>query len=392
MGRVLDLGTADDHRARRAGRLARALERLRRARIAVIHGGDADAPGAVLRRTYNPRPWKSYERVADDIAAALRRLDFAAVELFADDIRLAERLAAFGADLAWLNTGGVQGEAPMAHTPALLEMAGIPYVGASPLNAALLDAKHAFKTQLAGLGLPTAPFAVWEPADLERPGVRRFAEILPDDRGPFIVKPVAGRASLHVAIAETRAELPHVAATVAAASRTLVLIEPFLGGAEYCVSVMGPAVCRAGMLEVGREPFAFSALERRLPAGERIAPSLDRRPISAESFRLLEAPGDAAVRAELRALAVSLYRRMRLDHLVRIDLRRDAAGRLMLLEANPKPDLKRPQPAATSLVAAGLAVEGMSYEDLVLSVLANRLADYLFRIPEAAPQLVELAR
>ena len=64
----------------------------------------------------------------------------------------------------------------------------------------------------------------------------------------------------------------------------------------------------------------------------------------------------------------------------------------MVLEANPKPDLKRNDGSATSLVSAGLAALGMTYEDLVLSILANRVADYLFRIPRAAPQLMEMVQ
>jgi len=45
----------------------------------------------------------------------------------------------------------------------------------------------------------------------------------------------------------------------------------------------------------------------------------------------------------------------------------------MVLEANPKPDLKRPSGEETSLVCAGLSKHGMDYEDLILSLLADRL-------------------
>jgi D-alanine-D-alanine ligase len=372
--------------------LAHALERLRpQLRLAVVYGGNADAPGAVMRRTYNPRPWKSYEAVARDIASALKDLGFARVEVFPEDKHLAGRLAVFEPDLVWLNTGGVQGDAPMAHAPALLEMLGIPYVGPSPLNAATLDAKHAFKTQLLGLGVPTAPFATWDESDRTR-GAEGFARILPGHPGPFVVKPVHGRASLHVEIAETRAALPCAVESVVEKNAALALIEPYLGGVEYCVSVMGPVVCRGGAVKVQREPFTFSVIERRLSPGERIAPSIDRKPVTTDSFRLLGTPADAAARAELAAIAADIYTRLRLDCIVRVDLRRDAAGRIMVLEANPKPDLKRPDGTMMSFVAAGLGDAGMSYEDLILSILANRLADYLFRIPKAAPHLMELVQ
>jgi D-alanine-D-alanine ligase len=390
MGRVLDVGMAGEARARRAAVLAHALDRLRpRLRLAIVYGGRADEPGAVLRRTYNPRPWKSYEAVARDIAGALAALGFDSAELFPEDRNLAAKLAAFSPDLVWLNTGGVQGDAPMAHAPALLEMLGLPYVGPSPLNAATLDAKHVFKTQLRGIGLPTPPFATWAEGDGRGDAI---AAALPGHEGPFVVKPVHGRASVLVEIAETRADLPRVAAAVAAASGSVVLVEPFLAGAEYCVSVMGPAVCRGGAVEVRPAPFVFSAIERLLPPEERISPSIDRKPITAASYRLLNADGDGGARAELAAIAAAIHARLRLDSVVRIDLRRDGAGRMMVLEANPKPDLKRPDGAATSLVCAGLGEHAMGYEDLILSILVNRLADYMFRIPKAAPHLMELVQ
>ncbi len=317
-------------------------------------------------------------------------LGFAAVEVVPEDRHLADRLAAFGADLVWLNTGGVQGEAPVAHAAAQLEMLGVPYVGLDPLNAAMLDAKNVFKTQLQGMGLPTAPFALWDAADA-MPAWRDIAleRFLPGHDGAFVVKPVSGRASLHVEVADTRADLPRVAAAVAAASGTLAMIEPYLAGTEYCVAVTGPVVCRRGVVEIGDAPFAFSPIERRLDPGERIAPSMDRKPVTPASYRLLD--GADPARAELLEIGRRVYAGMRLDSVVRLDLRRDSAGRLMILEANPKPDLKRPSETVTSLVCAGLGEHGMAYEDLILSIIANRIARYLLRTPKAAPRIVELA-
>ena len=47
---------------------------------------------------------------------------------------------------------------------------------------------------------------------------------------------------------------------------------------------------------------------------------------------------------------------------------------MCILETNPKPDLKRPVPGGvTSLVCTKLAANGMDYEDLIFSLLADRL-------------------
>ena len=130
------------------------IQRLRSPlRLAVIHGGDKTQPGAVIYPTHNPRSTKTYHTVAKDIAEALREVGFEQVSLLADDMTLPQTLKQQGIHLAWLNTGGVQGYDPVCHTPAMLEMLGVPYLGHNPLNSSILDNKHAFKRELQALGI-----------------------------------------------------------------------------------------------------------------------------------------------------------------------------------------------------------------------------------------------
>ncbi len=84
--------------------IARLLNRMK---LAVVFGGQKRDPAAVINPTINPRSWKSYESVAQDIAGSLRRIGFRHVELMPDDMRLGDRLRNAGIHLAWLNTGGV---------------------------------------------------------------------------------------------------------------------------------------------------------------------------------------------------------------------------------------------------------------------------------------------
>src|SRR3977135_3721455 len=178
-------------------RLQDQMERLRSClRIAVIFGGDKAAPGSVLYKTSNTRSWKSYEAVAQDIAESLARIGFRNVQLLPEDMHLGDRLRRDGVHLAWLNSGGVQGYNSVGHAPAMLEMLGVPYVGHDSLSATTLDNKHVFKREAQFAGLPTAAFITWHMArgpfrpDLNRQFQRAFA----DYPGPFVVKPVSGRA------------------------------------------------------------------------------------------------------------------------------------------------------------------------------------------------------
>ena len=75
--------------------LQRILELLLdRIRLAVIFGGDKSTPGSVIYQSQNTRSWKSYEAVAEDIAASLRRCGFRNVELIPEDMSCRKRSAA----------------------------------------------------------------------------------------------------------------------------------------------------------------------------------------------------------------------------------------------------------------------------------------------------------
>lgn len=369
--------------------LARALSAIPRLVVAVIHGGDKTAAGAVLNQSANTRSWKSYQAVAQDIAGALTRLGVARVLVLPDDMRLAERLRREGVHLAWVNSAGVQGYNPACHTPALLEMLGLPYVGHNPLNASTLDNKHAFKRELVGFGIPTAPFMTWTHARGSlRPEINpRFQRIFGDFAGPFVVKPVTGRASLHVHVVELD-RLADTVEEIGQLTDNLVLIEPYLPGREFCVAVAGPVVARGGMLERRDSPFVFSAVERHLQPDEPIFTSMDIKPITRDRWSLAS---DPAIVADMLRIARDVHLDFNLETLVRLDLRADRDGRLMVLEANPKPDLKRPTEIETSLVCAGLEAHGMAYDDLILGLLGGRIDFLLTHRPGACGVLAELA-
>lgn len=350
----------------------RLIDRLQ---LAVIFAGNKSAPGSVVYQCGNTRSWKSYEAVAHDIAASLGRIGFRNVKVLPDDMTLGDQLRRERVHMAWLNSGGVQGYNPAAHAPATLEMLGIPYVGHDPLNATTLDNKHAFKREAMCAGLLTAPFVTWHMARGPfRPEINsRFERAFGDYQGPFIVKPVSGRASLNVHFVPSRELLPAVVADIYRSTENVVLVEKYLGGREFCIAVAGPVTARNGKVRIGSEPFAFGALERVLESDEMIFTSMDLKPITEDRFRSLTAPEDAAIAEKLRRIACEVFLEFNLGGLIRLDLRADEAGNVYILEANPKPDLKYASQGVTSLVAAGLADVGMTYDDLILSMLADRL-------------------
>ena len=274
----------------------------------------------------------------------------------------------------------------MAHAASTLEMVGIPYVGHDPLTAGILDNKHVFKRELQALGLPTAPLLCF-PTSAEKPNNLcadpRFEATFGGYDGPFIIKPTTGRASLHVHFVANREELAQRVGEVHAVTENHVLVERYLPGREYCVAVCGPVIARDGDLNREGEPFVFAAVERVLDPDEKYFTSKDVRPITASRIRPMNTPQDEPVLEELESIARNVFKGLNLESLVRLDLRADEEGDLYVLEANPKPDLAAPRTDSTSLVCANLDMYGMSYDDLVFSLISDRF-DHILNGSNAA--------
>lgn len=380
MARLVSQSVRSTRRSGRLDQLELQVQRLlERMNVAVIYGGDKTVEGAVINKTRNPRSWKSYQSVAQDVADSLQRLGCKNVQLVPDDMKLGERLRKGDIHLGWMNTGGVQGYDSMLHGAAQLEMAGIPYVGHSPLTAGILDNKYIFKRQLNALGITTAAFMTWHisqgPFSSETNA--RFRQNFEDYPGPFVVKPVCGRASQHVVVIDDAKDLKDAVAQIYEATENHVLIEEFLPGREFAVAICGQITARGRKLTQSNRPFVFSAVERILTEEERIFTSMDIRPITMDRLRLLGAGTDPGILEIIEDFAREIFTELDIETLIRLDLRMSAKGEINILEVNPKPDLKRPTARMTSIVCSGLQACGMDYDDLILSLFADRI-DRLF--------------
>ena len=127
---------------------------------------------------------------------------------------------------------------------------------------------------------------------------------------------------------EDRAALVREVARIVREYRQPALVETFLEGPEYTVTVVG-----------NDPPRALPALQRALEAGTKIGlHALERHRAPQGGWRG-ELPGrfDAVLEDELAALAVRAYRALECLDFARADFKLDAGGGGRFLEMNPVP-------------------------------------------------------
>jgi D-alanine-D-alanine ligase len=212
--------------------------------------------------------------------------------------------------------------------PVLLEMLGIPQLGSDALTLSLSLDKAWTKDVVRAAGIPTPPHAILGAAEeVEK------AEL----PGPFplFVKPRWEGSAKGVgpgSRVEDREALAREVTRVTGRYRQPALVEPFLSGPEYTVTVLGNG-----------PPRALPVLQRALAAGSGIGlHALERHPAPPGGWRG-ELPGGLTPELEgrLAELALGAFGALACRDFARIDFRLDAAGRPGFLEINPLPTFAR---------------------------------------------------
>jgi len=242
-----------------------------------------------------------------------------------------------------------------AWAPVLLEMAGVPCLGSDALTLSVTLDKAWARTLVAEAGVPVPAGAVAaseaEAETLELP--------VPY---PLFVKPRWEGTSKGIAPSSRvndRAGLVREVARVVRDYGQPALVEAFLEGPEYTVSVIG-----------NDPPRALPVLQRALEVESRIGlHALEPHPAPAGGWRHC-LPGTLApkLEADLSRLALAAWRALECRDFARADFRLDAEGRAFFLEMNPLPTFARD--GSFGILAE---LEGRRIEDLLAEVIAGGL-------------------
>ena len=233
----------------------------------------------------------------------------------------------------------------------VLELAGVPYLGAGPAACRVAFDKPVAKTVAASAGLLTPPSVALPHETFRELGAAAVMEAMVATLGlPLIVKPTRGGSALGCSVVRTAAALPQAMVDAFAYGST-ALVERFVEGDEVAVPVIdtgeGPRALPAVLIEPDSGVYDYTA---RYTAG------------STEFVVPAKLADDVA--AEVARVAVTAHRALGLRDLSRSDLIVDAEGRVWFLEVNVAPGLTETSTVPLAVQAAGLEM-GRLVADLV---------------------------
>lgn len=294
------------------------------------------------------------EATVEALEGALRRLGHAPLRL-GNAHALLERasagsLPALDAALAISEGHGTRNREAWA--PVLLDMLGVPALGSDALTLSLSLDKAWTKDVVAAAGVPVpAQRSVAHPDDLENGSFPGPFPLFVKPRWEGTAKGIDAGARV-----EDRAALVARVGEVVARYRQPALVEPFLPGPEYTVTVVGHGPPRA-------LPVLQRALERRSDIGLHAVES-------GEGGLDHHTPGalDAGLEAELARQALTAFDALACRDFARADFKLDAEGRPFFLEINPLPTFA---PDGSFGILAEL--EGRPLEALLADVLGAGL-------------------
>jgi D-alanine-D-alanine ligase len=242
----------------------------------------------------------------------------------------------------------------------LLEMMGVPYTGSSPTGLTLCKNKGMAKELLAYHKIRVPNFALFSPkATIRKPPHLKF---------PLFVKPAEEEASYGISqdsFVETEESLEERIRFIHERMNQTALAEEYIDGREIYVSLMGNERLQVFPLR--------EVIFTEFPDGQPKFATFKAKWDDAYRKRwgiqnvFAEALPDGTVH-RIGKICKSVYRALRIHGYGRIDLRVTPEGEIVILEANPNPNLEKEDEFAQSAMKAGLTYERMIQRILRLAL------------------------
>jgi len=261
---------------------------------------------------------------------------------------------------------------PVLHGPfgedgtiqGLLEMAGVPYVGAGVLASAVGMDKEYMKVIFEARGLPVGPRVVvrerdWQPAGLAPTAERkRVLDAIEELGWPVFVKPARGGSSIGTSRAADIGEL-HEAIEIARRHDSKVLVEAAITGAEIeCAVLEGQ----------GGGPPDTSLPGQLIFSGDEQFFDFEAKYLDTETHMIIPAPIPGEDLDEIRRLAAAAFEAISGEGLARVDFFYTANRKILVNEINTMPGM-----TANSFFPKMWEATGIGFEALISRLVETAL-------------------
>ena len=246
-------------------------------------------------------------------------------------------------DVVWIMLHGPRGEDGTIQ--GLLELAGLPYVGAAVLASAIGMDKAAMKDMFRAHGLPVVDYLVVKRHEWRRDPAAVERAVAPAIGFPCFVKPANLGSSVGISKVKAPEDLAAALALAASHDRR-VLVERAVQGREVEVAVLGndqPQASLPGEVCYAGEWYDY---ETKYGAGH-------------TTFKV-PAPLPAEVTARVRELAIRAFKAIDCAGLARVDFFIEGEAGVLVNEINTLPGF-----TATSAYPKLWEVSGISYTELI---------------------------
>jgi D-alanine-D-alanine ligase len=302
--------------------LGAATDAIAEKKEAEAGSASVDLVAALDVRAVAPLEWRTWPQTVDVVIPALH--------------------GSFGED------GTIQG---------LLEVLGIPYVGAGVLASAAGMDKVVMKKLFAAAGLPQVRYTSYLRAEIDREMDRVVSDIERQLGYPCFVKPANLGSSVGISKVKRRDDLPQ-ALRLAARYDRKVIVEEGLNVREIEVAVLGndhPEASVPGEIVPSNEFYDYQA-----------------KYMDGKSMLIIPAPIDDDTALRIRELAIAAFQAIDCSGLARVDffLERDT-GRILVNEINTMPGFTR-----FSMYPKLWEASGVSYPELLDRLIRLALERY----------------
>jgi len=246
-----------------------------------------------------------------------------------------------------------------------LEKMKIPFTGSSNETQNLAADKGKTKNILLKNGVPTLPFQILHNEKQKPKKTLSF---------PLIVKPIGEGSSAGItnkSVVFNSCELKRQVHSITNHMRQRALVEPFITGREFSVTMLGNPPKILPIIESNH-----STLPKNLMPLDSLEVKWHYEEESNGDHLICPAKIDKKLKNKIEKMCLKLWKIFKVRDFCRVDIRCDEKGNPYILEFNTPPGMIPPEVSTTSNFPISCRVAGIPYEEMLKKIIFLALKRY----------------